>query len=63
MIESDKTTVFLPEDFLDKLVFCGIPGRKIVEQQSAGVTGVRVQAPEGVVQVIRLDQAAHQRHP
>ncbi len=49
VVQAHELSAFLPEHFLNEIVLIVIPGGEIIQQQSTGITGVRVKAPEGVV--------------
>ena len=63
VVKPDKVSVLLPQHLPDELVFFVVPGRKIVEQQSAGIALIRIQAPEGMIQAVCLNQFAKMCHP
>ena len=63
VVKSHELAVLLPEHFFNKCVFLLVPGREIVEHKPAGIPGVRIKAPERVIQVIFAYQAAHACHP
>ena len=64
MIQTDELTGFcLPERLFQDAVSAGIPSQEVVAEQSAGITGVRVQAPVGVVDVMLGHVCGKQLHP
>ena len=44
MVEANELSIFLPEDFLDKLIFLAVPGREVIQKQAARVAGICIQA-------------------
>ena len=65
MIQTDVLAggIRLPERRLHERILCLIPRLEIVAQQSAGIAGVRIQAPERVVDVIFNHVVTEQLHP
>ena len=64
MVEAYELSVLrLPEDLGYEVVLLGIPGGKVVQHKSAGIPGVGVEAPEGVVQMVFRDELSHVLHP
>ena len=49
MVETDEFAVFLPEYFFYKAIFLAVPGGEVVQEESAGISGIGIQTPEGVV--------------
>ena len=63
MIQSDELPVLLPENFFYESVLRIVPCLKVIEDESSGIAGIGIEAPECEVEVILTDQLADIGHP
>ena len=64
MVKANELAFFsLPENLFYEVVFFFIPGFEIVFYESAGVTGICIEAPECVMQMLLCDELSEVFHP
>ena len=63
VVKTHEFAVLLPENFLYEIILFCVPCGEIVLDKSACIAGVCIEAPEGVVDPVFLDELAHIGHP